>query len=181
MILRNYFTVAIFLLLSVFGGVTAVYTHTEAHNAGYSVEETIDGYIVDIGYNSEIVRAGEVVRFDFLLFDEATGQEVPFTDVWFRLEREDKTIFAGPVAQPYFGTAGVSLEMNVPTVHKVFARYQRGDESLVQMEFDLLVEAEPVGLLDAEYQGWYVLYGVLAGLFAGSLVFLLWFWRKIFS
>ena len=41
-----------------------------AHTTGATIEQRINGYLIDIGYSAERIAVNTTARFDFLLFDE---------------------------------------------------------------------------------------------------------------
>ncbi|MEZ4200784.1 MAG: hypothetical protein R3B69_04390, partial [Candidatus Paceibacterota bacterium] len=106
-----------------------------AHTTGATIEQRINGYLIDIGYSAERIAVNTTARFDFLLFDEGSGQETEFSDVWLRLERGEQLVFAGGLSDPYFGNAGMSIRFTEPGDYTAFVRYQRDSESLVETEF----------------------------------------------
>ena len=103
-----------------------------AHGTGVSIEKIVGEYLVDIGYTPEEVEEGTQVRFDFLLFENASGGEEEFTDIWVRIEKEGKLLFAGGIAKPVFGTTGLSYSFLDHGEYEVFVRYQNGKEALVE-------------------------------------------------
>lgn len=119
-----------------------------AHTTGATIEQRINGYLIDIGYSAERIAVNTTARFDFLLFDEESGQETEFSDVWLRLERGEQLVFAGGLSDPYFGNAGMSIRFTEPGDYTAFVRYQRDSESLVETEFPFVVEPEVVSFWD---------------------------------
>ena len=112
-----------------------------AHGSGASVETVVDGYLVDVGYSPDTLVANTQVRFDFLLYEEASGAEVEFTDLWFRIKNEERLLFAGPIARADYGITGLSYSFPEPGPYTFFVRYNQERDSLVEAEFALEVVA----------------------------------------
>lgn len=112
-----------------------------AHSMGVSHEETIGEYYVDIGYDPEVLRAGERVVFDFGTLTKKTAP-VDFDYVWVRLMSDEKTVFASGIARAAYGPT--SLLYTVPretqSELRVVARYQLGDDALAETTFSLPVQ-----------------------------------------
>lgn len=102
-----------------------------AHGAGFSIEEEMDGFFVDIGISEEDVLANEPVRFDFLLSD-MEGLKVDFTDLWVRIYNEEGTFFAGNIHTPEFGPVGFTYVFPEAGKYMVSARYQEKGEEIVE-------------------------------------------------
>lgn len=136
-----------------------------AHGTGGSIEQEEDGYLVDIGYSPERLVAQETVRFDFLLFNTESGEAVDFTDLWLRLEQEDQLIFAGGISQPYFGEAGMSLYLPETGTYTGYVRYQAGQDSLAETEFEIVVKEQEV-----PFWAQTVSFKIFTGLAVGALI-----------
>lgn len=111
-----------------------------AHALGASVEREVDGYLVDIGYDSDPIVAHSPVRFDFALYEATNKTIVPFDRLWLRLEKERKIIFAGGIARPQFGATGATVLMPEAGNYQLFVRFEDDDGALVELETELAVQ-----------------------------------------
>lgn len=103
------------------------------HEGGASVEQIVDGYLVDIGYSPEVLLSGEQTRFDFAIYDPETREEFDFTDIWVRiLNEEDDLLFAGGLNKAEFGLTGLTYLFSNPGPYEVFVRFSDGSESIVE-------------------------------------------------
>ena len=121
--------------------VSLVPLYASAHGNEISLEKTISGYTIDIGYQPQIIHAGDKIVFDFNLRD-GKGDQATFTQVRVRLEGQGDTVFATSVVRaPYDST---SLLYRVPDSMsgslKLFVRYEKGDNAIAETSFDLPVE-----------------------------------------
>lgn len=107
-----------------------------AHGLGNSFEITKDGYLIDIGYDAEEIRAGETIRFDFNLYAPG-GTETKlrdFTDAWVRIAPQDGEgiVFAGDLHTPPFGATGMSFVLPREGLYELTVRYQENGEPIVE-------------------------------------------------
>ncbi len=140
---------------------------TFGHGTGLSYEEIIDGYRVDVGYSPEIVTLDSGARFDFTITDVQTGEEVEYSDVWLRINKETRTLFATGIHKPEFGTTGVLYTFSEPGKHLISARFQSNGETLAEVSFPLTVEntsssPPPFGIF-------FAIFGLILGAFLGFL------------
>ncbi|MEX0917806.1 MAG: hypothetical protein WDZ93_01485 [Candidatus Paceibacterota bacterium] len=136
-----------------------------AHSSGASIEQTIDGYLVDIGYSPEEPRSGEQIRFDFYLYDAETDTQVPFTDIWFRLEDDGRLLYAGGLAKAEFGATGMTIAFPEAGTYTGFARFSNEGEALVEIEFTLSVQQG-----DVSGAGTFSFLALGVGVVAGALL-----------
>ena len=134
-------------------GVILPWTPVFSHGTGESIEKTVDSYLVDIGYSPELLITGTQSRLDFLLFDIETGQEILFSDLWLRIEKNDRLFFAGGIARPEFGSTGVSFTFFEPGDYSIFVRYEDENESLVETTVSLPVEKGEISSASGTYSG----------------------------
>lgn len=132
-----------FAIAATFGFVVlAVPLFLFAHGTGASYEKKIGAYTIDIGYDPPIPRAGDRLLFDFALITPPASTTVDFDYVWVRLESEDGTLLATGINKPDFGPT--SLVYSVPQDFEgeliVNARYQKGENALVEDSFPLTVQ-----------------------------------------
>lgn len=112
-----------------------------AHGSGASLEKVVDNYLVDVGYSPAFLEAEDPIRFDFALLESSDRtKEVPFTDIWVRIEKEKKVFFAGGIAKARLGGTGVSYVFPTEGQYELFIRFQNGEESLAETSFPLSVD-----------------------------------------
>lgn len=103
------------------------------HDGGASIEQVVDGYLIDIGYSPETPTAGEQTRFDFAVYNSDTQEEVDFTDIWVRiLDEEDNLLFAGGLNKAEFGLTGLTYLFSYPGSYEIFVRFSDGSTSVVE-------------------------------------------------
>lgn len=107
------------------------------HGFGQSYEEVVDGYQVDIAYDPPTIASGESMRLDFAIYDEKSGVPIEFSDVWLRIEKEKRTVFASGIHRPEFGPIGVLYTFPEEGIYTVSVRFQRDEEALTEVTFPL--------------------------------------------
>ncbi len=125
------------LLLTTFGSV-------QAHGLGLSLEEVVGEYLIDIGYDQQLI-AGEQILFDFNLYNQRRdGLEDPadYTSVAFEVSLNGTTVFSRQVAR---NTAQTFMTVVFPTsgqygLHTIFFR---DEEKFAETTFSVGV-ANPV-------------------------------------
>jgi plastocyanin len=130
-----------------------------AHGAGGTIEIEQDGYLIDIGYSEVEIFTGVLTQLSFLLFEAGGGSdkiEVPFTDIWVRLERDGEIVFASLLGRPEFGDTGMSFNFTESGDHDLFVRYKNADSTIIERTVRLSVsegvvaaEASPAGFSGA--------------------------------
>lgn len=145
-------------------GLAGILTATPAvaHTSGASIEQTVDGYLIDVGYSPEEPLSGDQTRFDFLLYDAETGEEVPFTDIWFRIENGKQLLFAGGLAKAEFGTTGMTFSFPSAGSYTGFVRFSNEEGAVVETSFTLQVQQG-----DASNGGAFSLVALGIGILAG--------------
>lgn len=116
-----------------------------AHNSGASLEKLVPPYIVDIGYDPVSPVAGDRLLFDFTLVDTASTS-IPFDYVWVRIEKDSRTILATGITKATYGPTSLlyAIPDDLSGELKLFARYQKGDDSLAEADFILAVAPKEV-------------------------------------
>lgn len=112
------------------------------HETGASIEQEVNGYVVDIGYDTDSITANAPVRFDFSLYDANGKEEVMFERVWFRIEQNAKTIFATGIARPALGATGAVVLFPEAGAYTLYARFEDKDQSLVELETPITAAAQ---------------------------------------
>ena len=113
-----------------------------AHLIGASYEEEKAGYLIDVGYNPEFPRAGERVRFDYILYqkmDEGGWNRVEFTDVWVNISKENRVFFAGGIHYPRFGAPGATYVLPEDGEYMISVRYQDEGERIIDTTFPFTI------------------------------------------
>lgn len=121
------------------GVVLSMPLFTFAHAYGASLERTVGGILIDIGYSEEEIAVGEPVNFDFNVYDAATGEEIPYTDIWVRLQQERDIFFAGGIHRPSIGATTMVYQFAEPGVYTFAVRFQNDMESVAESEFTITV------------------------------------------
>lgn len=139
-----------------------------AHSTGSSLEQEVDGYIIDIGQNPETLVSNEQVTFDFSLFKRPTGA-VSWSRVWVRVARGDTTVFAGGIAKSVIGPTTLLTQLPKGE-YTLTARYEEGTNILVEATFPLSVLPSGAGIGQSDDSGKIVAFGlggIALGLVAG--------------
>ena len=110
-----------------------------AHNEGAFFEATVGDYLIDIGYADPV--AGEPRTFNFALYKGVEKEKVVFDDVWVRISRDSKTVFAGPIDYGVFGQPVLTITLDTPGIYAVEANYEIAAKSIATTSFS--VQAVP--------------------------------------
>ncbi len=149
------------ILLSVF---TFTPHCVSAHGDGVSLEQKVNSYLIDIGYDPKVITAQERMVFDFDLKDTDDARAA-YDRVWVRLEQEQVTVLATSIAR---ASVGATTLVWVPPSHgttELYVRFEKGDVAVAEYTFPLdVVEA-------ASTKANYSTPGVLAGIFFAVLIF----------
>lgn len=116
---------------------TFMITGSYAHGTDGELIKESNGYTIDIGYEPEIIYAGETVSFDFLLKKDTLKEE--FTDVWVRITQDSKSIFATGIHNQDFGGTTLLYEFEKEGNYVLHVRYQKDGESITEAEFPITV------------------------------------------
>ncbi len=116
-----------------------------AHGAGLTFTATTTPYFVDVDYSDFFIYAGELGRFDLMLFsDEERAKPVDFSKVWIRIVQRDTsprgdTLFSGWIGRPEFGPTGFSIVLPDIGSYDLVVRYVKGDKIIADTTFALTV------------------------------------------
>ena len=138
------------------------------HGAGQSLEKVLGEYRLDIGYSPPIFEAQDPSIFDFdLLFDE-TNEQVVFSDIWVRIVKGKKTVFATGIHKPDFG--GVTMVYSFPEKgdYELTVRFQNEGEKIVEGSFPLEVQGRTETSEPGISFPWLAI-GIFFGIIAGFL------------
>ncbi len=110
-----------------------------AHALGASYEAWIDGYHIDIGYNSPAPTVGESVIFDFNFAVTATNTPA-YTDVWVRIDDPNgAVVLATALYNTEFGGPRMSYAFPRVGTYTISARYENGSDPIVSASFPMTV------------------------------------------
>lgn len=112
-----------------------------AHSLGASFEETVDGHVIDIGYDPPSPVAGDRLVFDLSLRELETRNIEHYKDVWVRVSQDDQLLLATGVAESSFGPTTLLLRIpdNAKGPLTVSVRFENADKSLAETEFTIPV------------------------------------------
>jgi hypothetical protein len=116
----------------------------QAHGLGLSLEEVVGEYLIDVGYDQQLI-AGEQILFDFNLYNQRRdGLQDPtdYSSVAFEVSLNGTTVFSRQVAR---NAAKTFMTVVFPTsgqygLHTIFFR---DDEKFAETTFSVAV-ANPV-------------------------------------
>lgn len=132
-----------FLLLTVllFSALLIATPISFAHNAGYSFEQKIGKYKVDIGYDTKPIEDNAPVTFDFNIKDIQTDEYLDFGDAWVRIESGNATYFATGVFRQELGATTLVYTFSKPGKYNMYVRFENKDQQLV--ETTIPIEVNP--------------------------------------
>ena len=137
-----------------------------AHDTGFSYIATSSPYVIDIGYDPVAYVAGQSVRFDFVLRDEKSGQNVSFDQVWVRVTNENNTKLATGLFRQPFGPTTLLYVFAPPGEYTLEASFR--DVS----GHELAVSSFPMVVLEGDSSSLPIpKYAVLALVFIAGSVF----------
>jgi len=124
-----------------------------AHTGGFSIEKEVGDYLLDVGYNPEILVENSQVRFDFAIYNNISGQEISFSEVWVRIENSDRLLFAGGLNKARFGATGLSYSFPEAGNYTLSVRFSGATSTLAEDEFIFNVTEVDLGLSE---QVWFM-------------------------
>ncbi len=111
-----------------------------AHGGTPSLEQEVDGYIVDIGYDRVGIRPGEEVTFDFDLFTQSGAVSfAPFTHVDIEIAKEGVTIAEATLHNERVHVPVWKYTFPDEGAYVVHVTYRNNEEVMVYATFDLPV------------------------------------------
>lgn len=134
-----------------------------AHGSGVSLEATVDGKVIDVGYDPEVLVAGERVVFDFTLYDETKTTEIPFDRAWVRVEGDGAVLLSTGVGKAYIGPSTLLMHLPNPVPHatKLHVRFEEKGKPLASTSFDLAIQPAETPLI-------HPLSALMAGIVTGA-------------
>ena len=162
-----FFQIKIILILIL---ISTPLLNVSAHGSGFSYEEVVDGFLVDIGYSLELPMAGKMVRFDFETYPETPTDESGsvFSDVWVSIKLDNELYFSGNINRPVFGPTAINLVLSESGVYEVSARFQKDGATVVANKFEYEVLPATDTTSPSNYYGYLGI--ALAGLLVGGFV-----------
>ena len=143
-----------------------------AHGAGAYYETTVGDFIADVGFSSPAPQVNESVIFDFQLRGINTtlisGSDTEYTDVWVRIESNNKTLLATGIYNAEFGGPRLSYVFPKEGEYTIFVRYENGSDTLAEISFPMTVVPESEGGAGGQSM-FYLLFGG-GGLIVGFLL-----------
>ena len=158
---------SIIFIFSIFSGIQFLSPQLAvAHGTGISLEQVVGDYFIDVGYNPEILEAGDSAIFDFNLFLDETREKVEFTDIWVRIVQNKKTFFASGIHKPEIGSSTLLYAFPRVGAYELSVRFQNKGESVAEASFPLTVGGTEVD--DADSPNLF-LFWIIAGIFGGAI------------
>ena len=117
----------------------ALPTSVFAHYAGYSFEQKVGNYKVDIGYDTKPIEANAPVTFDFNIKDIKTDEYLDFGDAWVRFENENTTYFATGVFRQPLGATTLVYTFPKAGKYSMYVRFENQDKQLVEATIPVTV------------------------------------------
>ena len=152
----------------------AVGGFASAHSTGQSFEKTVNGYVIDVGFDAVDLVAGEPVRFDAVLWSQDRSEMPDFTDVWVRLVPvESGIVFAGNIHRPVFGSTGMTYVFPKGGDYELTVRFQTDGEQIAEASFPLSVGDDASNTSGSRQDA---LMGIFIGIFIGSIT--VWFLKR---
>ncbi|MBY0539742.1 hypothetical protein K2P56_04955 [Patescibacteria group bacterium] len=142
-----------------------------AHGAGAYYEATVGEYIADVGFSSPAPQVNESVIFDFQLRGINTtlisGSDTEYTDVWVRIESEEKTLLATGIYNAEFGGPRLSYVFPKEGEYTIFVRYENESGALAELSFPMTVvpTSEPRSYQDMLLNAVFLIVGAATGFF----------------
>lgn len=110
-----------------------------AHSAGYSFEQKVGNYKIDIGYDTKPIEANAPVTFDFNIKDVKTDEYLDFGDAWVRFENENTTYFATGVYRQPLGATTLVYTFSKPGNYSMYVRFENKDQQIVEATIPITV------------------------------------------
>jgi hypothetical protein len=132
-------TLTVLLLLSV-----AVVPSASAHASGFSLEEKVGNYLVDVGYDQELV-AEQQILFDFNLFNirrDGVEEKADYSDVYVELSLNNNTVYSRKIANNV-DTPSTTAAFPASGSYALKVQFLRGDQLVAEHTFSVSV-ANPV-------------------------------------
>lgn len=115
------------------------------HALGSSFEQVVGEHLVDVGYTPENFSEGASALFEFELweYDESLSYEelrpIAYDDVWVRITKGNKTMFASGIYNAEFGGARMTYVFPEPGEYELSVRYEQDLNGIAEATFPLSV------------------------------------------
>jgi len=144
-----------------------------AHTSGKSLEQEVNGFLVDVGFDSEIITENTPLALDFSLVDKAGNKDVDFDSVWLTIKNKDETIFASGIEKAKLGRTTMLYTFPQSGNYTLSLRFMKEDFAHTQASFPLTIETmkEDNNFIESNFL---LLLGTFIGVLVGG-IFTLWF------
>lgn len=131
-----YFFLVLAILLPIF---------SQAHGLGQTISKEVGEYLIDVDYDAFIIQAGEVVRFDFSLWDRERTEFKDVTSIWLRISPENSfgSVFASSLSVPEFGLPGITYVFPRAGNYELSLRFHYKDDTLAEATLPIAVQKSP--------------------------------------
>lgn len=143
-----------------------------AHTSGFSVEKEVGDFIVDLGYSNEILIENTQLRFDFILVDNKYKTPQNFSEVWVRIENDERLLFASGLGRARFGDTGMAYSFPEAGTYKISTRFSNATSTLAEAEFEFVVQRQSRSLSQQTWF-WPVMYTSTVWFIASSIILVL--------
>jgi hypothetical protein len=124
---------------------------SSAHVTGAFFEKEVGNFIVDIGYDPEIIVARESSAFSFDLLDKTNRDPQEFTSIWVKIDKGEQTTLATGIARQSLGITTLLYTFPEAGEYELNVRYQSGDDSIAEASFPIVVEEGEGGSLFGKF------------------------------
>ncbi|MDP3963846.1 MAG: hypothetical protein Q8Q39_05115 [bacterium] len=156
-------------------GIVFAIDGARAHGLGNSIEQTVGGYLIDIGYDAAEIAAQDQIRFDFAAYSATSTLPADFSDVWVRISTVGKSqngsavFFAGNLHATGYGPANMSYAFPKAGEYELAVRFQKNGKSIIETAVPVTVaENESASPPVMDFLTLPVLAALLIGLGAGA-------------
>lgn len=121
----------------------ALVVHTaHAHLSGYSFEQIVGEYKIDIGIEKERPLVGESTKFNLLLVNK-DNTNAPYEKVWVKLTQGQKVYLATGVSKARIGPTTLVYDFPKEGVYELYVRFENEGINKAQATFNITVEPDP--------------------------------------
>lgn len=149
-----------------------------AHETGLSFEKAVGDYVVDVGFDADIIKEAEPVQLDAVLWNKEKTQSQDYSDVFVRIQSaEEETVFASDFFKPQIGSAGAVFAFPKAGDYVMEVIFIKDEQLLAKTEFEVNVkEATHLDAVDSrgDISSWWNFLAVgVAGFILGAAI--VWF------
>jgi len=99
-----------------------------AHGGGGGEDKVINGYLIDFGYDPEMLMTDEQIRFTLAILDNETQGTIDFENAWVRVAKGEDIFFASTLARAISNDVSFLYNFRDPGAHEVTVRFQKYSE-----------------------------------------------------